>query len=161
MPYKNFIYKIPQLYMEFILWPPKYGKIPPKFGQNSGQNSPKNGAKIPPAGVPNFVSKLHRKSHFLVGPRGPPKFGPPGSGTPKIYIKHKKRPFLGVQKKAPPFRGPKIRPAGRARRAPAGTARPADRHFTPRFLYPPFNIYVSSGPSPPSGGGQQAKTWQC
>ena len=109
-----------------------------KIPQNSGQNSPKIGAKIPPAGVPNFVSKLHRKSHFLVGPLGPPKFGPPGSGTPKIYIKHKKRPFLGVQKKAPPFRGPKIRPAGRARRAPAGTARPAARHFTPRIYIPPL-----------------------
>ena len=149
------------LYIKFYIPGSEIPEFHAKIPQNPGQNSPKIGAKIPPAGVPNFVSKLHRKSHFLVGPRGPPKFGPPGSGTPKIYIKHKKRPFLGVQKKAPPFRGPKIRPAGRARRAPAGAGRPPARHVTPRFLYPPFNIYVSSGPSPPSGGGQQAKTWQC
>jgi len=111
-------------------------KIVPKFPQNSGQNSPKSGVKIPP----NFVSKLHRKSHFLVGPRGPPILA---RNPPKIknsQLAQQRELFLAIfrprARAAPKFRARGAGPPG-ARRAgrPAGPPSLTRRSVPPSLIY--------------------------
>ena len=102
-----------------------------KFPQNRCQNSPKSGVKIPP----NFVSKLHRKSHFLVGPRGPPILA---RNPPKIknsLLAQQRELFLAIfgprARRAPKIRARAAGPPG-ARRA----GRPAPRVPPSRFAGP-------------------------
>ena len=111
-------------------------KIVPKFPQNSCQNSPKSGVKIPP----NFVSKLHRKSHFLVGPRGPPILA---RNPPKIknsLLAQQRELFLAIfgprARAAPKFRARGAGPPG-ARRAgrPAGPPSLTRRSVPPSLIY--------------------------
>ena len=101
-------------------------KIVPKFPQNRCQNSPKSGVKIPP----NFVSKLHRKSHFLVGPRGPPILA---RNPPKIknsLLAQQRELFLAIFGPRA-RRAPKIRARAAGPRAPAGPAGRPGRHPSP------------------------------
>jgi len=122
--------------MKFFVPDPKSPKMVPKFPQNSCQNSPKSGVKIPP----NFVSKLHRKSHFLVGPRGPPILA---RNPPKIknsLLAQQRELFLAIfgprARAAPKFRARGAGPPG-ARRAgrPAGPPSLTRRSVPPSLIY--------------------------
>ena len=102
------------------------GKIPPR--------RPPPGR---PGRPPDFVSKLHRKSHFLVGPRGPPilaprpEISPPG---PEYLAPWEREPIF--REKLPPDFGPpagapKIGPGARAPAAPPGRPGRARRPARP------------------------------
>ena len=109
---------------------------------------------------PKFRVKITPKKSFLSRPRAPPeisKFWPhPHFCYPVLGEGPKMARFFGRPKNPPKFR-PGAGPA-RARNFPDFGPVPNPPPISPEI---PFNEYVSSGPSPPSGGGQQAKTWQC